>query len=107
LDSTHRLELDVVDHPAVLAKVVVTCHQRGCRIVSLHYERDALSGTVLLGVQTEHAIAQRLILKLANLIHVLDVREAIDGVTAPGGLTGLSLPGDEFPSASALGPASR
>jgi acetolactate synthase regulatory subunit len=74
VNSVHRLELDVVDAPDVLARVVSTCHQRGCRIVSLHYDRTAEAGRLVLGVEAEGSRAQRLMLRLSNLVPVLAVR---------------------------------
>jgi acetolactate synthase regulatory subunit len=74
LTTTHRLELDVVDDPAVLLRIVGTCHQRGCRILSLHYERGADAGYVALGVDADNPHSKRLELWLSRLIHVLAVR---------------------------------
>ena len=72
--TTHRLELDVVDDPTVLLRIVATCHQRGCRILSLHYERGADAGYVALGVDADDPHSKRLELWLSKLIHVLAVR---------------------------------
>jgi acetolactate synthase regulatory subunit len=82
LTTTHRLELDVVDDPTVLLRIVGTCHQRGCRILSLHYEWGADAGYVALGVDADNPHTRRLELWLSKLIHVLAVRtpETIDEV---------------------------
>jgi acetolactate synthase regulatory subunit len=72
--SVHRLELEVVDAPDVLTRIVSACHQRGCRIVSLHYEPAAEACCLVLGVEAEGPQAQRLALRLSNLVHVLAVR---------------------------------
>lgn len=74
MTSTHRLELDVVDDPTVLLRIVGTCHQRGCRILSLHYEWGADAGYVALAVDADNPHSKRLELWLSKLIHVLAVR---------------------------------
>ena len=75
MTSVHHLELDIVDDPAVLLRVVSVCHQRNFRIASLHYDRCAGGARLLLGVEAGHVQLRRLELWLASLIHVLAVRE--------------------------------
>jgi hypothetical protein len=70
----HHLELDVLDDPAVLLRVVSVCHQRNFRIASLTYDRRAGGARVLLGVEAAAARLPRLEHWLASLIHVLAVR---------------------------------
>jgi acetolactate synthase regulatory subunit len=74
--STLRLELDVIDDRDVLLRIVGICHRRGCRIVSLHYDRAAGAGLVLLAVDADSQRAARLEAWLSSLIHVLAVRVA-------------------------------
>lgn len=74
MKSIHRLELDVVDNPDALRRIVSTCHQRGCRIVSLHYDLGVDAECVSLSVEAEPPSARRLTLKLATLVHVVAVR---------------------------------
>ena len=74
MSSILHLELDVVDDPSVLLRIVSICHQRGCRIMSLHYERAGAPACVQLGVDAENPRATRLEFWLSKLIHVLAVR---------------------------------
>lgn len=76
MTNTLRLELDVVEDPDVLVRIVSICHRRGCRIVSLHYDRTARAGLVLLAVDADSPLATRLEFWLSGLIHVLAVRGA-------------------------------
>lgn len=76
MTSTLRLELDVIDDPSVLVRIVGICHQRGLRIVSLQYDRTASAGLVLLAVDADNRLAARLEFWLSGLIHVLAVRTA-------------------------------
>ena len=77
--SVHHLELDVLDDPAVLLRVVSVCHQRRLRIASLHYDGCTGSARVLLGVETGLVQLHRLEQWLARLVHVLAVRVPADG----------------------------
>jgi len=72
LTTIVRLEVNVVDDASVLLRIVSLCHQRGCRIASLRYERNA--GSVILGVDASSPQAMRLEIWLSKLIHVLAVR---------------------------------
>jgi acetolactate synthase regulatory subunit len=74
--NIQRLELKVVDDPSVLLRIVSTCHQRGCRIVSLQYDRAVDAGLVLLRVDADSQHTPRLELWLSKLIHVLAVHSA-------------------------------
>jgi acetolactate synthase regulatory subunit len=81
--AIHHLELDVLDDPVVLLRVVSVCHQRNFRIASLRYDRRAGGARVLLDVEAAAAHLPRLEHWLANLIHVLAVR-AGSAVVSPG-----------------------
>jgi acetolactate synthase small subunit len=70
----HHLELDVLDDPTVLLRVVSVCHQRQFRITFLRYDRSAGGARLLLGVEGGSTQLPRLEHWLANLIHVLAVR---------------------------------
>jgi hypothetical protein len=70
----HHLELDVLDDPAVLLRVVSVCHQRRFPIAFLRYDRVAGGARLLLGVESGSMQLPRLEYWLANLIHVLAVR---------------------------------
>jgi acetolactate synthase regulatory subunit len=70
----HHLELDVLDDPAVLLRVVSVCHQRNFRIAFLRYDRRADGARLLLGVEAGPRQLPRLEHWLAGLIHVLAVR---------------------------------
>ena len=76
MSNVHHLELDVLNDPSVLLRIVSVCHQRRYRIVSLHYEHSAgaPAGFVRLGVEGAPPHSERLELWLANLVHVLQVR---------------------------------
>ncbi len=63
MNSVQHLELDVVDDPSVLLRVVSVCHQRRFRIASLRYEAGLTQ-------------VERLEHWLASLVHVLAVRAA-------------------------------
>jgi acetolactate synthase regulatory subunit len=75
MTQIQQFELDVVDDHSVLLRIVATCHQRGCRVVSLHYDRAGYAGHIALGVQGESSRVGRLGPWLSNLVHVLSVRE--------------------------------
>jgi acetolactate synthase small subunit len=68
------LELDVLDHRSVLLQVVGVCHQRGCEVVSLRYDREHGAGRIALSVRGETPRVERLAHWLSRLVHVLDVR---------------------------------
>ncbi|HUZ24492.1 MAG TPA: hypothetical protein VMV07_12090 [Streptosporangiaceae bacterium] len=70
--SVHYFELDVVDDPAILMRIMTVCQQRTCRIASLHYQRG--NGAVSLSVDAEPERAARLELWLDRLVHVMAVR---------------------------------
>jgi acetolactate synthase regulatory subunit len=72
--SVHHLELDVLDDPSVLLRVVSVCHQRRFRIASLHYNRCTDGARLLLDVETGLTQLQGLEQWLARLVHVLAVR---------------------------------
>jgi acetolactate synthase regulatory subunit len=90
MTTVQRLELDVVDDPSILLRVVSTCHQRGFRIAALSYERLPGGGRVVLDVEAETQKARRLGLWLSHLIHVLDVRHE-DDVTGLAGAASAAL----------------
>jgi acetolactate synthase regulatory subunit len=77
VNGIYSLELDIVDDPDVLLRVVGVCHQRGCRILSLHYERTTRIGSLTLGVEAESSRAERLEMWLAKIVNVLAVRTSI------------------------------
>jgi acetolactate synthase small subunit len=79
-----HFELDVVDHRSVLLQVVGVCHQRGCQIVLLQYDRAATAGRITLTVQGEASRVERLGLWLSGLVHVLDVRPRQLALAIPG-----------------------
>jgi acetolactate synthase regulatory subunit len=87
MSSVQHLELDVVDDPTVLLRVVSVCHQRHFRIASVHYERLAHGGRLSLGVEAGLTQVERLEHWLASLVHVLTVREC----SAPARSTGSML----------------
>jgi acetolactate synthase regulatory subunit len=75
----HHLELDVLDDPTVLLRVVGVCHQRRFPIAFLRYDRSAGGARLFLGVESGSMQLPRLEHWLANLIHVLAVRVYGDG----------------------------
>jgi acetolactate synthase regulatory subunit len=82
------LELDLADDPNVLLRIVGICHQRRCRIVSLHYDLDYKSGRLTLSVDAENRRAERLELWLSGVVHVLAARRihppsVLDSGSAP------------------------
>jgi acetolactate synthase small subunit len=81
----HHLELDVLDDPAVLLRVVSVCHQRRFRIAFLRYDRSAGGARLLLGVEGGSTQLPRLEHWLANLIHVLAVRARGGGESSADG----------------------
>jgi acetolactate synthase small subunit len=83
VNSVQHLELDVVDDPSVLLRIVSVCHQRRFRIASLRYERFAGGGRLILGVEAELTQVERLEHWLASLIHVLAVRAAESADSRP------------------------
>ena len=72
--QVQHLELDVLDHRSVLLQVVGVCHQRGCEVVFLQYDRELAAGHITLAVQGEASRVERLGLWLSGLVRVLDVR---------------------------------
>ena len=74
MTQVHSLELEVVDSPDVLARVVAVCHQLGSRIVALHYERADQPICLVLRVDADSPHVQRLMLKLSNIVHVVGIR---------------------------------
>lgn len=83
MSGIHQLELDVLDDPTVLLRVVSVCHQRQFRIASLRYDRNAGGACLLLGVEGGSTQLPRLQHWLANLIHVVSVR-AYAAAVSPG-----------------------
>lgn len=63
--------------------------------MSLHYDRELLAGRLLLELETDSASSERLMAKLSNLVHVLDVRSprhAADSSLPAGTPAGTVLP---------------
>ena len=89
MERFYRLELELVTDADALPGVVATCHQRGCRIVSLRYDQSRCECMIVV-IKATNRRAEILALKLANLILVLAVRM---------NSTGQRLAASEAPSA--------
>jgi acetolactate synthase small subunit len=85
--QVQRFELDVLSHRSVLLHVVGVCHQRGCEVVSLRYDRsgpglpaDQAAERMSLAVSGERQRVERLEHWLGRLVPVLEVRVLDDRV---------------------------
>lgn len=74
MPPVHHLQIDVLDHPDTLQRIMSVCRRRACRIVSLRYTASDDGELACVALHVEGACAARLGRWLEALVDVLAVR---------------------------------